>query len=599
MILSALNDYYHRLAAQGKVPAFGYSDEKISYALLISPEGELKDEPLDIRDTSGKKPVPALCTVPQPTKRTAGIKSNFLWDKSSYVLGVSAKTSERTIQEHEVFKASHRAWLAGSDDVGMQALLKFFDWWTPERFSTLPYFKEEMLDANFVFRLDDESQQYLHDRPAAQVLRAKLLDDGEARKGLCLVSGEQLPLARLHPAIKGVNGAQSSGASIVSFNLDAFTSYNKEQGDNAPVSEAAAFAYTTVLNHLLRRGEHNRQRVQIGDASVVFWAVADDAEKAEQAEDLFALLLDPSPDDATETAKLRSVLDGIAKGRALREIDPGLDDDTRFYVLGLAPNASRLSIRFWQADTLVAFVRRIGEHYSDLYMEPPPWKSEPALWRLLYATAPSRDGKAKAEDISPLLAGEVMRAILTGSRYPLSLLGNTLMRFRADGDISGLRVALCKAVLRRNARLNDQPDKEPPVSLDPSLPDPAYRLGRLFAVLEGIQRAALGDKINATIRDRYYGAASATPAAVFPVLLRNTQHHLAKVRKEKPGLAYVLDTDISEIMSELGGNFPKNLSMENQGRFAIGFYHQLQNRFASKDSDDKEKTTENPQGELL
>jgi CRISPR-associated protein Csd1 len=451
------------------------------------------------------------------------------------------------------------------------------------------------LDANFIFRVDDGSQQNLHERPATKKLWANIQGSSEAKKSLCLISGEQLPVARLHPAIKGVNGAQSSGASIVSFNLDAFTSYGKEQGHNAPVSEAAAFAYTTVLNHLLRRGEHNRQRLQIGDASVVFWAIADDVKQAELAENLFASLLDPAPDDATETAKLRSVLDGVAKGRALREIDPELDDATRFYVLGLAPNASRLSIRFWQADTLAVFVRRITEHYSDLLLKPEPWKSEPALWRLLYATAPSRDGKAKAEDISPLLAGEVMRAILTGSRYPLSLLGNTLMRFRADGDISGLRVALCKAVLACNARLNHQPDKEIPVSLDTSNLDTAYRLGRLFAVLEGAQRAALGDKINATIRDRYYGAASATPATVFPMLLRNTQNHLAKVRREKPGLAVTIDADINNILGELDTHFPKSLPMESQGRFAIGFYHQLQARFAGKDK--STHTTGNPSGE--
>ncbi len=258
MILSALNDYYHRLSSQGKVPAFGYSDEKISYALLISPDGEVKNV-LDIRDTSGKKPLPTLHTVPQPAKRTAGIKSNFLWDKSSYVLGVSSKDNERTTQEHEAFKTSHRSWLANNDDSGLKALLRFFDLWTPKHFSELPFFKEEMLDANFIFRLDDRSRQYLHDRPAAQALRAKLLDSSEAKKSLCLVTGETLPSARLHPAIKGVNGAQSSGASIVSFNLEAFTSYGKEQGDNAPISEAAAFAYTTVLNHLLRRSEHNRQ----------------------------------------------------------------------------------------------------------------------------------------------------------------------------------------------------------------------------------------------------------------------------------------------------------------------------------------------------
>ena len=582
MILTALNDYYHRLATQDKVPAFGYSDEKISYALLISPDGEIKDV-LDVRDTSGKKPFPALHTVPQPAKRTSGIKSNFLWDKSSYVLGISTKDAKRTMQEHKAFKTSHRAGLVDSSDIGLQALLKFLDRWTPEQFSSLPYFKKEMLDTNFIFRLDDGQRQYLHERPAARTLHAQLLDDDEVEKSLCLVTGDRLPLARLHPAIKGVNGAQSAGASIVSFNLDAFTSYGKEQGDNAPVSKAAAFAYTATLNHLLRHSEQNRQRVQIGDASVVFWATAKDAEKAEQAEDFFALILNPPIDDASETEEVRHALKHIAEGRPLREIKPDLAVDTHFFVLGLAPNASRLSIRFWLADTFEAFVDRFSQHYRDLYMEPLPWKSEPALWRLLYATAPSRDGKAKAEDISPLLAGEVMRAILNGSRYPMNLLGNTLMRFRADGDISGLRVALCKAVLTRNARLNNQPNEEPPVSLDTYHPDTAYRLGRLFAVLEGIQRAALGNQINATIRDRYYGAASATPATVFPMLLRNAQNHLAKIRKEKPGFAHVLDADISEILNGMESHFPKNLSMESQGRFAIGFYHQSQTRFSGKE----------------
>jgi len=598
MILSALNDYYRRLSAQNKVPTFGYSDEKISYALLISPDGEVKDVH-DLRDKSDKKPFPRLFSVPSSFKRPGTTpRSFFLWDKTSYVFGVEKKDATVVVNAatHSAFKHLHQKWLKGSTDAGMRAFLDFLDKWTPERFSEPP-FSKEMLNANFIFRLDDGNREYLHQRPEAVTIRAKILAEETKGNGICLVTGELLPLARLHPSIKGIQGTDKAETSIVSFNKDAFCSYGKEQGENSPVSEQAAAAYVAALNMLLRRDAHHRQCLQIGDANAVFWAIADDAEKAEQAENTFALLLNPPPDDAMETAKLRSVLDGIAKGRALSEIDPGLDDDTRFYVLGLAPNASRLSIRFWQADTLEVFVRRIAEHYDDLHMEPPPWKSEPALWRLLYATAPSRDGKAKAEDISPLLAGEVMRAILTGNLYPYSILSNLIMRFRADGDISGLRVALCKAVLKRKARLSNEPTEEIPVKLDTSHPNEAYRLGRLFAVLEGAQRAALGSQVNATIRDRYYGAASATPAAVFPVLLRNTQHHLAKVRKEKPGLARVLDADISEIMSELGSHFPKNLSVESQGRFAIGFYHQLQARFAGKET--TEKTTENVQGELL
>jgi CRISPR-associated protein Csd1 len=594
MILSSLNDYYLRLAEQEAVPVFGFSQEKISYALVLSAEGELVDV-LDVRDSSGKKPVPKGLTVPQPEKRTAGIKSNFLWDKTSYVLGVSAKEGGRALQEHQAFQELHRNCLAGETDYGLKALAAFLASWSPEQFQA-PLFSEEMLDANVVFRVDGE-QKYLHELPAAQLLRAKLLAGAETNSGLCLVSGENLPLARLHPAIKGVNGAQSSGASIVSFNLESFGSYGKSQGANAPVSEAAAFAYTTVLNHLLRRDEHNRQRMQIGDASVVFWALADTPEKAGNAELMFADLLSPPSDDAQEAAKVRTVLDAVAKGRPLRELGLDLDEGTQLFVLGLAPNASRLSIRFWQTGSLGVFARRLAEHYQDLHIEPLPWKTEPAIWRLLYATVPSRDGKAKAEDISPQLAGEITRAVLTGSRYPRSLLANVIMRMRADGDISGVRVALCKAVLSRDLRLGVKGiNEEVPVSLDKEASNPGYRLGRLFAVLESAQRNALGTQVNATIRDRYYGAASATPTSIFPMLLRNTQNHLAKVRKEKPGLAHNLEREIGEIIDGLGSQFPRSLKLEDQGRFAIGYYHQSQARFSRNAEADTSGTEAAEQG---
>ena len=593
MILQALNNYYQRLLARGEegLSPFGYSPEKISYEILLAPDGHVVDVN-DIRDTSGKKPLPRAMNVPQPEKRTVGIKSNFLWDKTSYVLGASA-TSKRADKEHEAFKALHLESLSGTDDQGLKALLAFLATWAPEHFVSAP-FKPEMLDANFVFRLDGETT-YLHERPAAQIVRARLLDSevGAATPlAHCLVTGEHMPLARLHPAIKGVNGAQSSGASIVSFNLESFSSYGKSQGENAPVSEQAAFAYTTVLNHLLRRSEHNRQRIQIGDASVVFWAEAANAEDAEQAEWTFSSLLNAGPDDPQEAAHVRNVLEKIAKGRPLRESDPRLHEDTRMFVLGLAPNASRISIRFWQEGTLGEFARRLAEHAQDLHIEPVPWKTAPAARRLVLATVPHREGAMpKMDDAFNNLVGEFMRAILSGGRYPRSLLANTILRIRTDGNLSGLRAALCKGILAREQRLGiNIQNEEVPVSLNKQSTSPGYRLGRLFAVLEAVQRSALGGQVNATIRDRYYGAASATPASVFPVLLRNTQNHLGKLRKDKPGLAVNLEKDIREIVEGLADSFPRSLRIEEQGRFAIGYYHQSQSRFIKSDAIDASNT---------
>lgn len=586
MILSALACYYQRLLDRrvDGISPYGYSPEKISYEILLAPDGRVM-QVNDIRDTSGKKPVPRVLEVPQPEKRTVGIKPNFLWDKTSYVLGVSA-TSKRADQEHEAFKALHEQSLAGTEDDGLKAFLNFLRNWTPEQMAA-PMFSEEMLDTNMVFRLDGE-HRYIHEREAARIIRTRLLGAEAAASGICLVLGEPLPIARLHPAIKGVNGAQTSGASIVSFNQEAFTSYGKTQGDNAPVSESAAFAYTTVLNYLLRRGEHNRQRLQIGDTSVVFWAEAANEQQAEAAELLLADMLDPPPDDSNEADKVRRVLDGVAKGRPLTEIDPNLDTNTRMYVLGLAPNASRLSIRFWLVDSLVTLASRISEHEQDMRIEPRRWKTEPAARRLVLATVPNREGAMpKADDALNNLVGEMMRAILSGGLYPRSLLANTIMRVRADGNLSDLRVAICKGVLAREWRKGIRTSNEEiPVSLDKQSTQPGYLLGRLFAVLERIQRSALGQQVNATIRDRYYGAASATPASIFPVLLRNTQNHMSKVRKDKPGLAVILERDVREIIEGLPAQFPRSLRIEDQGRFAIGYYHQAQAQYPRRDPDD-------------
>ena len=388
-----------------------------------------------------------------------------------------------------------------------------------------------------------------------------------------------MPLARLHPSIKGVRDAQSSGAAIVSFNLDAFTSFGKEQGLNAPVSEQAAFAYTTALNHLLRADERNRQRLQIGDATTVFWAEARTPKEepaAEAAEILFAYMAAPPSEESLENeagAKVRVILEKVAAGRPLKEINPDLDEGTRFFVLGLAPNAARLSVRFWHVDTLGTLARGFRQHWQDLLIEPKPWKAAPEPWRLVRETAAQR----KAENIPPNLAGEVMRAILTGGRYPETLFASVVMRCRADRELNGMRAAILKACTVRADRTAGRKESIS-VSLDVDEPNPGYRLGRLFAVLESIQRAALGP-VNASIRDRFYGAASATPAAVFPILLRTAGHHLSNVRKsDKAKLAGWFEKEIGGIMEGIGTTLPRNLPIGDQGRFAIGYYHQRYGR---------------------
>ena len=299
---------------------------------------------------------------------------------------------------------------------------------------------------------------------------------------------------------------------------------------------------------------------------------------------LFNAIVSP-PDDATENHKLSALLTDMAKGRALAEIRPDLDPGTRFYVLGLAPNASRISIRFWLQSTLGELATRFAEHYDDLSITPSPWRKVPSLWRLLVETAV----QGKTENISPLLAGEFMRAILAGTPYPMSLLAQLLLRVRADGDVNGYRVAMIKAILVRRYRKN-LIQEEVPMALDENNRNVAYLLGRLFAVLERIQGQALGEKINAGISERYYGSASSVPFSVFPRLLSGARHHLGKLRKDRPGSAVYLDKDIGEIVGHLPESFlPRHLSIDDQGRFAIGYYQQKQ-RYFEKKSETREES---------
>ena len=354
MILASLARYYRRLAAEiddmgnPKVPPYGFSEEKIGWILVLDKEGRLKTVVPNL--TADKKPQPKLMSVPRPEKRTSGIKPNFLWDKTAYALGVEANKNKAEAKEKpftpsektfDAFKQYHLDLLQNSDDEGLQALCRFLQNWQPAHF-TAENLPTEMLDANIVFSLEKPTA-LIHKREAAQSLWAGCLKSDEALEGLCLISGDTAPIARLHPAIKGVFGGQSSGGSIISFNKEAFVSFGKEQGANAPVSEQSAFAYTTALNYLLRR--ENNHCLTIGDASTVFWAEADDSATAQAAEGFFAQVFTP-PDDEQEIAKVFNLLEQIGKGRPLQEIAPELSANTRFYILGLAPNAARISVQF-------------------------------------------------------------------------------------------------------------------------------------------------------------------------------------------------------------------------------------------------------------
>ncbi len=575
-ILASLAKAYERLP---DAPPFGFSAEKIGFIISLNLDGSVASV-TDLRTGAGNKKIAALMQVPQAIKRASGIAPNFLWDKTAYVLGVTAGEGKRVSDEHAAFVKRHLEALAGQEDEGLKALSLFLTNWKLEQFIA-PLWPDDMKDQNVVFALEAERLRHIriHDRPAAKNLWAKLSSEGDKNFAACLVSGDNASIMRLHPSIKGVWGGQSSGASIVSFNLDAFTSYGHEQGENAPVSEVSVFAYTTALNRFLERDSKNR--VQLGDASTVFWADASNTEVVEEVESLFGSLFS-DVDESMQSDKVGTLLAKMRSGLPIKDFAPELERGVRFYVLGLAPNAARISIRFYFEDDFGTLAANYQRFVKEMRIEPEPREGFPPFWKYLCETAVL----GKSANVPPKLSGDWMRAILTGRPYPLTLMSAVQMRIRADKNINALRVAMLKAVLIRNYKM------EVPVALDTENRNKGYLLGRLFAAYEQAQRAALGDKVNATIKDKFYGTASAQPRRVFALLDKGSVNHLSKLGKAKPGYRVVIEREIAEIMAIMQPGedpFPASMSAEEQALFGVGYYHQ-RNHFFKPKSDETSTT---------
>lgn len=580
MILQSLVKYYEILAEDesSDIPRLGYSKTGVSYALNISMGGELLGViPLKVPGENGKKLVSQRMIVPEQEKKASGIKSNFLCENSSYILGIDTNGKpERTRNCFEAFKELHNKILEGVDCDEAKALLKFINKWDIDKAVNNVELKDYLEDiytgANIVFRLDGGG--YIHQNKTILKVWEEYKNKSEGSKRMqCLDNGENVNVARLHPSIKGVRGSQSVGASIVSFNDRAYESYGreKEQGLNAPVSEYAAFAYTTVLNSML---SDNAYKQYLGDATVVFWAES----PKRYYQDFAAMFIDPdelkdgdnskSERDKGAASAVKSIFEKISQGAVMGDFSSGFDKNVKFYILGLAPNAARLSIRFFIVDSFGGFVEKIARHYEDLCIEKQFQDEQDlfSLWRLLNETvSPKSNDKAA----SPILSGAVLRAILTGLPYPAALFNSVMVRIRAEHSINHHKAAIIKAYLLRNS---NKYKEVLTVSLNEQSNNRAYVLGRLFAVLEKAQQDASDGQLKSTIKDKYFTSACATPASVFPILLRLSQHHISKAEYGKAS-----DIKISGILDMLdieNNPIPAHLALEEQGVFVLGYYHQ-------------------------
>lgn len=578
MILQALTEYYEALAAQEKIARPGWADAKISFALCLGESGELERvASTKTEQTQGKKTVlaPQKLSLPAPVTRTAGVLSNFLWDNSSYILGVDAKGKpQRSLKCFEACKVLHHQVLDGVDSPGARALLAFLDRWDPAAAAEHPALKEDWEEltggANLVFRYHGD---YLHNDPMIRQAWQRHYDSsGEGPEMVCLVTGQKGPVEAVHPSIKGVAGGQTSGTALVSFNAPAFCSYGRDQSLNAPVSRYAAFAYTAALNCLLADREH---LYRVGETTILFWAKS--GQPAFQ--DFFAAMAFGGTacyDAGTLGGMLKSLLEGKPVLYDETRLDPGMD----FYILGISPNAARLSVRFFLRNSFGGFLENVQRHNDRLEIIRPANDSFESIppWKLVDATV---NQNSKDKSPSPVMTGEVLRAILTDTHYPASLLNGVTLRIRADHKVDRTRAAILKAYYLKKPH-PDIPKEVLTVSLNPACDTPAYVLGRLFSVYEAIQSAA-NPGINTTIKDKYFNSAAATPAVIFPILGNLAQKHLKKLKSSNRGLCVFYEKQLGEVASLLDTSFPARMSLPQQGAFQLGYYHQTQDRYQKKE----------------
>lgn len=569
MILQALVKLYEDLAAQGKIARPGWSPVQVSWALCLDAGGRLIQViPLLERQKNGGSTAQSM-ELPTPVARSVNIDSNFLWDHSGYLLGIDAKGKpERSRQCFDACRRLHEQILDGVDSPISRAILAYFSQWQPARAAEHPALsdclEEVRKGANLVFRVEGRFAQ--EDAAIRAAWQNHYDSGGDGPDMQCLVTGQMGPVARLHPAVKGVRGAQSSGASLVSFNAPAFCSYGREQSLNAPTGKYAAFAYTAALNHLLSDRAHVQR---LGDTTVVFWAAG--ADPAYQAFSAAALFGGPPP-AGLEEATLRAALKKLSRMERCAEVP--LDPARPFYILGLSPNAARLSVRFFLRDCFGGFLSHVNAHHARMEIVRPandPYETI-SLWALLQETVPQT---VRDKSPSPVLAGATARAILSNTDYPAALLNGVMLRIRADRKITRGRAAILKAYYLKNPH-TECPKEVLTVSLNETSSIVPYNLGRLFSVLEAIQQAA-NPGINPTIKDKYFNSASATPATIFPILNNLAQKHLKKL---DTGLRIHYDRQLGQIKELLGETLPGRLSLPEQASFDLGYYHQTQKRYS-------------------
>ncbi len=564
-------------------PPFGYEVRNISYCIILKDNGH-DFEIVDIRQIQNNKAFPVSLVLPASPPRTINKTPFFLWDNIDYVFGgyrLDGKTSEIQIDQQKtaknrIFKEKHLEFLAQYEQFEIKAFCNFIKSWQPDKVQLAKLYDfiraPDECVGNFVFAHENTyRERYLHENPVIEIIWSEIMNNwngSEEKQGICFLSGDRGAVSRTHPKILGVAGANPTGSTLISFNEESFNSFGRKQGYNVPISKRSTHYYSTALNAFLKEKKHN---TIIGNTTMVYWASSPTSEVNEKAVSIFSELVDPREEESLAGRQVKNYLQAIRRGAEIPEQEFG--KSVRFFVLGLVPNNSRIAVQFYWQGNFGHLVTNFQRYLSEIKVSDDP---SPSIYQIVLAQAVLHNKR----NIIQRMVGDLLNSILAGTPYPLSLLKNSIIRIRSDGQIRPARIAVMKAILTRNYEM------EVPMALDRNFTDRGYVLGRLFAVYEHIQRRAIGN-VNSSIKDKFYGLASASPQQAFRVLDSGAQKHLAKIRRAKKGSAIYFENEVGQIMELMDPNenpIPVSLNLTEQAMFGIGYYHQHNSFYMRKEN---------------
>lgn len=613
-MIAALCKYYDILKHNSLISVDGYDNQEVSFIIYITKEGKISDiadwrEEETIIDKKGNKKTELVnrkISLPKRTQKSA-INSNFIEHRPLYIFGLNLDKDNYTeIDNKNKAKNSHQSFveynlkmIEGIDSDIVNAYRNFINNWIPDNETQNQVLLKIKKFYNkpktyYCFALDGHPDILLHEdneiKRRWEYELNKLSEDDSGDKGFCSVTGKIGKIARVHNKTKAISGGATTGGVLIGVNKRAEESYCKEQAYNSNISVEAMEKYTAALNYLLEERSHH---TSMQGMTLVYWAMSDDDTNEV---DIFNYIMGNSL-DKDKSQRINDFIAGLVKhskkGLKTDTDNFVLDDNTEFYIVGLMPNNSRVSIKLLLKDHFDNILNNAVIHQEDMLLENSNGNiSLNKIMRELISP------KASNASVPSPLVSSIMQSVIMGGLYPTELLETVIRRVKTDNDenndyikLNSVRAGIIKACINRKARYNNKKE-EIKMALDTTNLNEAYLCGRLFSILENIQYAASSGKLNRTIKDAYFSTACSKPALVFPKLIKLSQHHINKL--DEGGRIYY-DKAITEILNNFKQSFPSALSLEEQGKFILGYYQERENHFKeiknNKDSKNSTNTT--------